>query len=303
MTEFGPQGWKQFIQNREKILNTIDTERKAHENQQVQTDYGFLAEQKLNEWLNEFLPKRFAATKGYVVSDNYKFWNEENLEEYDIIIYDQFLSPVLWSSSRGDDPKRIIPFKYVHAVYEVKGKFNSTKTKEAIEKLSKLNMYINSNNNQLEIDYPTTPIKTHFHAGMIFIDVPDDTPHPAAALYHLVPDQYLNYIKVGLIMRSHQRDVRDSALIYYNYKTHSDEIVWRDEKIYDNGVHESKTKYYSTVNGVDLHCYAGIQWRRDMFSTFIFSLLDILNFSASTHCNRWLLNPSNLYGVGFNRTE
>jgi len=85
MSEIGPQGWKQFIQNRQTILDKIDRIRRANENQEVQTEHGFEAENALIDWLNDFLPKRFGVTKGYVVSDDYKFWNEQSLEEYDII--------------------------------------------------------------------------------------------------------------------------------------------------------------------------------------------------------------------------
>lgn len=107
---------------------------------EVETDHGRVAEAQFRKWLTEFLPKRFGVTSGYILSQGKS--EEEKLPHYDVIIYDQLESPVLWLKDNPDQSHagltRAIPCEYVRAIIEVKSAFNSTTASQAVEHLNDL---------------------------------------------------------------------------------------------------------------------------------------------------------------------
>lgn len=68
------------------------------------------------------LPKRYGVTSGFIISQSVP--NLEDFVHYDVIIYDQLDSPVLWVEGSPDSSlqgrSKAIPVEYVCGVIEVK---------------------------------------------------------------------------------------------------------------------------------------------------------------------------------------
>lgn len=138
--EFPSQGWKQFLTSRKEMLDAFDRAREKARSHEVETYHGNVAESEFRKWLNSFLPKRYAVTSGYIVSPGLK--STDRTPHYDVIIYDSLDAPVLWVEDHPDlsaeGRSLAIPAEYVKAVLQVKSKFSSTTTKDAIEHLQDL---------------------------------------------------------------------------------------------------------------------------------------------------------------------
>jgi hypothetical protein len=65
---FRPRGWKQILTARKKILDAYDRAREQARAREVDTLHGRVVEATFREWLSDFLPKRYGATSGYIVS-------------------------------------------------------------------------------------------------------------------------------------------------------------------------------------------------------------------------------------------
>lgn len=157
---YGSFGWKEFNQNRANILNEFDRIKSLTERRPVHTAHGVAVESFIRNWLAEFLPKKYAVTSGYVIPDVYEF--DYKLYHYDVIIYDQIESPILWIEGNLDESDtgkfRAIPAKYVVAIYEVK---SSLDKKNAIDSINKLN----------EINSFSDHLPHNFSSGSIFIEL------------------------------------------------------------------------------------------------------------------------------------
>jgi len=123
----GKQGWRQFLGAKQEMLDAYDRARvqaKAHE---VETYHGSIAEAQFRDWLGSFLPRRYGVTAGYIVSQAQE--EDVRLPHFDVIIYDQRESPVLFVETNPDTSTkgaaRAIPAEHVLAVFEVKSAFNS----------------------------------------------------------------------------------------------------------------------------------------------------------------------------------
>ena len=125
--QFPSQGWKQIITARKAILDAFDTAREQARAHEVETYHGRVAEAEIRKWLVQFLPKRYGVTSGYVVSPGLK--STDKTPHYDVIIYDQIESPVLWVEGNPDMTEhgrsRAIPVENVYAVLEVKSHYSS----------------------------------------------------------------------------------------------------------------------------------------------------------------------------------
>lgn len=134
------QGWKQFLTARDEMLDAYDRARVHSSKRTVQTEHGNVAEAEFRKWLNDFLPKRYGVTSGFIVSQGVP--NSEDFVHYDVIIYDQLESPILWVDGNSDSSPQgrsmAIPVEYVCGVIEVKAVFNKRSVKEAVEQLRKL---------------------------------------------------------------------------------------------------------------------------------------------------------------------
>ena len=119
---YGSFGWRQFWENRIDILKEYDRLKGLNLNSPVRTSHGVALEAKIRSWLTTFLPKKYAVTSGYIIPD--LVVDTYTLKHFDIIIYDQLQSPILWVEDTLDNSqtgaKKAIPAKYVYSVIEVK---------------------------------------------------------------------------------------------------------------------------------------------------------------------------------------
>lgn len=190
VNNYGFIGWKEFLSNRTELLNNFDISRKKNISRPVQTEHGNAAEAAIRKWLDSFLPKRFSVTSGYIIpdiiSDNYK------LEHYDVIIYDQIESPLLWIDQDQDrsssGARRAIPAQYIRAVFEIKSTLNIQNIKNGLAKLHSLNTFSNHLHN-------------YFFCGIIFFDFNKSLKNNKKILPSLLPTKPIfNYIG-GMVLR------------------------------------------------------------------------------------------------------
>lgn len=204
MSNYGFTGWYEFSQNRDSILNKYDEAKKLSHNRAVKTEHGFVVESSIREWFDNFLPKKYAVTKGYVIPDVY----EENntLLEYDIIIYNQIESPVLWvncNQGQSDaDKSKAIPANYVVAIYEVKSKLDTRNAKDAVNKLSELNQFKDH-------------LPSNFSSGIIFVELMNDSLNSKKILKHLYEGRSAYGFWGGIALRS-ELDPETSGFIVLN---------------------------------------------------------------------------------------
>ena len=130
-------GVQAFLAERQGLLHSYDKAKLQMGDDYVKTDHGNVAENVFRNWLNSFLPKRFAATKGYIITPNLE--HNIPLEEWDIIIYDALEAPILFSKESSN---QAIPIEYVRGVLEVKATLNPENTSRATKKLLKLKSFI-----------------------------------------------------------------------------------------------------------------------------------------------------------------
>src|SRR5262249_16659195 len=96
----GTQGWQQLLTCKKERLDAFDRARQHSRPQEVETYHGIVAEAQFRNWLSEFLPKKYGVTAGYVISQGAS--ERDKLPAFDVIIYDQLESPVLWIESHPD---------------------------------------------------------------------------------------------------------------------------------------------------------------------------------------------------------
>lgn len=122
---FPSQGWRQFLTGRKEILDAYDKAREHAKAHETETYHGRVAEGAVRKWLAGFLPKRYGVTSGYIVSPGLA--SNVKLPHFDVIIYDQIESPVLWLEDNSDNSAQgrslAVPVEYVLAVLEVKSNF------------------------------------------------------------------------------------------------------------------------------------------------------------------------------------
>ncbi|MBL7731124.1 MAG: hypothetical protein JNM88_08105 [Chitinophagaceae bacterium] len=129
---------------RKKLLQEYDTAVQQMTDDPVKTEHGVACEAHFRTFLENFLPKKYGVTKGYIITPDLEYAGP--LEEWDIIIYDAMESPVLFVRQNRDEDekagKRGIPVEYVKAVIEVKASFNKVNAEKASTKLNKLGKFI-----------------------------------------------------------------------------------------------------------------------------------------------------------------
>src|ERR1044071_9321132 len=130
----GVQGWREFLANREYLLGKYNLSKSKSKSHAVKVRHGITAEAVFRRWFEEFLPKKFGVTSGYIVSQG--LTDKNKLYHSDVIVYDKLESPVLWVDRNDDESKlgwkRAIPAEYVLAVFEVKSKLTPKSAKQAI---------------------------------------------------------------------------------------------------------------------------------------------------------------------------
>jgi len=138
---YGLFGWREFHNTRKDILNEFNSAKGYNRSRPVRTEHGIAGEARFRKWFSEFLPKKYGVTSGYIIPDIMTV--DYNLYHFDLLIYDEMNSPILWVDGNSDNSeqgkRQAIPAKYVHAAFEIKASLTSKSAKVAIAKLTELN--------------------------------------------------------------------------------------------------------------------------------------------------------------------
>lgn len=187
---YGQHGWQEFNTNRKDILSEFDRILELTKKRPVQVAHGNGVEAYLRKWFAEFLPKKYGVTSGYIIPDLYD--DNIKLYHYDIIIFNQLDSPILWTEGNADQSEqgkfRAIPAKYVMAVYEVKSRLNILNVTEALSKLNEANVFKDQ-------------LHPFYKCGIIFIDLKKKENNNEAIIKALFKGKDVFGFNGGMVLR------------------------------------------------------------------------------------------------------
>lgn len=142
------QGWEQFLTGRKAMLDNYDRSKIQERNKGIHVEHGKVAEAEFRKWLKSFLPKKFGVTSGYIISQG--LGENEKTPHFDVIIFDQMESPILWSEDNPDSSDQgrslAIPAEFVRGVIEVKSRYKASTVKDAISQIGKLKLLLSGHN-------------------------------------------------------------------------------------------------------------------------------------------------------------
>jgi len=153
-----------FLAERRGLLDSFDKAKRSTAEDSVRTAHGTVAENLIRLWLSSFLPKRFAVTKGYMITTNLEY--QGPLEDWDILVYDALEAPILFHREGEGESRRAIPIECVRGVIEVKAALNPEGAERAAEKLARLKNFIGQSQS---IEYPEF-LCPPFVCGAIFFE-------------------------------------------------------------------------------------------------------------------------------------
>lgn len=270
--EFPSQGWLQFLTARKEMLDAFDQAREKARSHEVETYHGKVAESEFRKWLNEFLPKRYGVTSGYIVSSGLK--STEKTPHFDVIIYDQLESPVLWVEDFPDTSTQgrslAIPVEYVRCVLEVKSDFSSKTVGEAMEHLKDLLPLMAGP------DEPGERYKLHlpptFCCGLVFFNLKIKNQYSEAALSKIISGMELRGFFGGLILRGEDHTKATAGKL----------TLMRSETPIESTVGKDKTSLLfmgmsqSIQVSEKLHFGSMLMWSESGFSQFGFDLIAMM---------------------------
>lgn len=266
--EFPSQGWKQILTARKEMLDAYDRAREHARSHEVETYHGTVAEAACRKWLSGFLPKRYGVTSGYVVSPG--LHSDDKTPHFDVIIYDQLESPILWiedNPDRSDQGRSLaIPVEYVRAILEVKASFSATTVRRSLDHFRDLSSLLQ------HIDEPTEPYKLYlsptFSCGLIFFELRRDAANNVAALSAITGGVGLRGYFGGVILRGEGHTLPLTArLSLLRSETPRESILLSGETpLLRFGMSESVRL------AKDVHILATMMWSESEFAQFAFDL-------------------------------
>lgn len=283
------QGWKQFLTARDEMLAAYDKARVLSAKRVVQTGHGNVAEAEFRKWLINFLPKKYGVTSGYIISQGLP--NAEQVVHYDIIIYDQLESPVLWIDESSDTSSQgrslAIPVEYVRGVIEVKSAFKKKNVEAAVAQLAKLKPLMAAIEplNQPSQLY----LSRNFFCATVFFELRKEDEMDFAALDALLEASSLRGFYGGYIVRAETLDKYDSGKL---------SLQWQNTGI---KLSNKSLLFWSTSKSKkvreDLYVNMLLHHSETHFSEFAFDIIALLK--GNYHPNVL----SSLYGFGTTQFE
>lgn len=272
------------------MLGAFDVAKDQAKSHEVETWHGKVAEAEFRKWLTKFLPKRFGVTSGYVVSTG--LTSADKTPHFDVIIYDQLESPVLWveGSPDGTDlgTSRAIPVEYVKAVLEVKATFSATTVKTAMEHLGDLLPVMKGP------DDPSERYKVHlppeFSCGLVFFDLKKKDENSGISLSRVNPTEDLRGFFGGMILRGEgqTKDLTGQLCLTVSDKPILRNFGKANQSLIDAGVSISKTVQVADGR----HQGAMLSWLESNFSRFGFDLIAMMQGTYEAG------RVSSFYGLG-----
>lgn len=264
-SRIGVQGWRQFLTARREMLDAFDRARVHGAAHEVPVHHGNVAQAVFRDWLVSFLPARFGVCSGYIVSQGAS--EEDALPHYDVIIYDQLNSPVLWVEKHPDNSKggasRAIPAEHVRAVIEVKASLTVASAKVATKHLEDLRPLLGADASDER--YPRF-LCSSFACMSVFFEVP--LTKPAAVLDRLIPEEPLRGFEGAFVLRATGDTTDTSCRILMN--ENGNEPASNYSALSPASMHLPAA--YSRMVG-DRHRWAFATWGLSLFSLFAFDLV------------------------------
>jgi hypothetical protein len=270
--EFPAQGWKQFLTSRKEMLDAYDRAREKAKSHEVETFHGKVAEAELRKWLSSFLPKRYGVTSGYIVSLGLK--STEKTPHFDVIIYDQLESPVLWIEDFPDVSPQgralAIPAEHVRCVLEVKASFSAKAVGDAIEHLTDLLPVASG------FDDPQEKYKLHlpptFCCGLVFFELRREHQFSEVAMNRIASAIQVRGFFGGIILRGegHTRETTGKIHLLRGETSIESTVGKEKESLLSSGMAES-------IEIADnLHVGSMLMWAEPNFSQFGFDLIAMM---------------------------
>jgi Domain of unknown function (DUF6602) len=193
------QGRQQFLTARGEMLDAFESARTKAISQKVTAAHGRTAEAEFRKWLENFLPKKYGVTSGYVVSQGRQ--STDKNPHFDVIIYDCLESPVLWVEGTADNStqgrSRAIPAEHVLAVIEVKSRFTTATVRQAMDHLDELYPLMDG------FDEPAERYKLHlprsFCCGLVFFELVKKDSFTSSAMKKAPPglSHFVGFLEVS----------------------------------------------------------------------------------------------------------
>lgn len=283
------QGWKQFLTARTEMLNAYDRAKEQSRAHKVETYQGEVAESEFRKWLRAFLPQKYGITSGYIISQGVN--DSVRAPHFDVIIYEQLDSPILWIESNPDNSEqgksRAIPAEFVKAVIEVKSNFTPQTAKDAANHLKELENIMNEDdaNSAYKIN-----LNKNFFCSIVFFELRKENEKKYKALDELINGAQLKNFFGAFILRGEDRNCNESCKITITGPVPIDIELPKDKTLLTSRFYKSKEK--------DFGCL--VTWLDLLFSQFAFDLLALLNgtyrvgfvssfygFGSSNFDNEW----------------
>lgn len=270
--EFPAQGWRQFLTSRKEILDAFDRAREKARSHEVEAFHGKVAEAELRKWLSSFLPKRYGVTSGYIVSPGMSATHKT--PHFDVIIYDQLESPVLWVEDSPDASPQgrslAIPVEHVRCVLEVKASFSASTAGDAIAHLRDLLPLMSG------LDKPGERYKLHlppaFCCGAVFFELRSEHQYSEAALAKLIGGIELRGFFGGVVLRGegHTHNFTGRVKLLRS-ESPIQSVIGRDK---------SSLLRFGITSSVqiseELHFGSMLSWGESQFSEFGFDMLAMM---------------------------
>lgn len=270
----GTLGWQSFLASKDEMLYQYRAAKKYSKSHTVQTFHGKVAEAVFRKWLAKFLPKRYAVTSGYVISQNAK--DSEKMPHFDVIIYDQIEAPVLWHEGNPDSSEmgvsKAIPAEYVVSILEVKSSFDPQTVKKAVAKLKEIEHLL------VSVDDPAEPYKKYipkiFCCGLIFFELKKINAMKKRSMEIVIEGASIRNYLGALILEGEGQDSGKTARIK----------LYESQTIFPTTVGDGKEDLFGSPlcgksNKESNGSYLGalLTWGETEFANYIFDMIAIWN--------------------------
>jgi hypothetical protein len=268
----GTQGWRSFLASKQQMLHEYRLAQKYSKSHTVQTHHGNVAEAIFRKWLKQFLPKRYAVTSGYVISQGNK--DSKKMPHFDVIIYDQLESPILWHEGNPDKSEtgvsRAIPAEYVVGILEVKSSLDPKTVLNGMKKLRELEELMVDVDNIKETYKKFLP--ANFCCALVFFELRKENSKKYKCLENMLSGSDLRGNFGAMILEGETLDVDKTGRIMF---LQGDQIPTPPKARRDL---LSNTYYGKTDPEVDGSYFGvSINWNEINFPSFVFDLLAVWN--------------------------
>lgn len=275
--------WAQFLTAKRAMLAEYDRALSHAKTQPVATHHGNVAEAAVRDWLSTFLPKRFGVTAGHVRSQGFETAYQS--PHFDVIVYDQLESPILWVEENRDKSEggrtRIIPAEHVGAIIEVKSAFSKRTVSEALKKLHELDPLM------VGVDEGTDRYPRYLPSSvvlaMLYFELRHEDRNDLAALDLLRSASFGRGFYGGVILRGDGKDSDETARLQQLNADQEMEPLFTEAGLLHGVALTGTETVHNQLRSVAL------MWSAVTFADFAFDLLAILKgtyrqgFASSLH--------------------